>query len=1503
MAVRTVLCAAAALTVWAGTLSDVHAGPTDGLARAGGAVRDQRRSDKPRIVRKTVELDDASLETLKSRLGWFGINIPLELEGDVTTRLTVEVNLASLRDGKSYRILGNLSSKRLSVEGLDLQSLSAAVRYVDGRLTLDQLVVTVPDPRPGRPAGRATGTAAVQILPAGDVTAELRLDGVPLEPFARRVAAAKDVAGGRLTGKIDLRAPVADVRDIRSWRGAGELALADLVAAGRTLSQATTTFRLGEGTLTVAALDATIERERVTGSGTLDLTASYRYQVSLAVPTGDLSRLGGLAGRPLPGDWTGPYGLTGKASGSLSPFAVDAAGALTGKNWTAAGLPVTAFRADVTSDGEAVTLKRLEVTALDGRWTGDGRLGLNAPNAFAATLDVAGVNLARLDALPAEFAPPFAVAGVAAGHVKASGNLSPRAITGSATLSIAKPAFGGAAFDALHVTAAVTPKSAELTAIDLNAGDGRVTGTASLAFEGDEKFRLNLKPRNFDLARLAPLLSRLSGLNAPAPSTDANAVALLQPAAPAVGGVANGEVAAAGELPLDLESLNGSLSVDGLKLGGVTFDKAAITVRTENRVLILSDLTLSAGDSRLTGSGRVGLDVPRAFDVTIKPERFDLSKLNPLLAAFGEKKPADVTPFDSATGLLRAAGVVNGQLTAKGQASPAKLESLTASIVAGGLNVAGIAFDRAELDAATEGDTLVLSKLLLTTATGRLTADGRVGLDPPHAFSLTLRPDRFPLGVLRPALGPGGFFDANLPPISGPLSGEVQATGELKTMKLGSVGGSLNADGLAVAGIPFDHVGLKLSTAGRTARVSDVVMNSEIGRLSGSATVGLDAAYAYAGDLVLSDFSVSAIGRVTAGLTAEQQPDVPNADAAAPGPGVLPIDLDGLLRLTARPTGTLRPFKLTATGNAVSDELQIDPHRLSGLLRKVTLTNPSFAYRYDENGLALTGIKAAIGGGGVTGSANMPFADEESGKLSLDAEGVALADVFDLPRGATGIATGNVAFTLGPVGPDGSRPLGANAKLSLPDLAYRRTTLGAIAVTASVANRTLTYDVEGRLLDGPLVAKGTLSLSPGTTAGTGSVSLTAADLSRASVAIDGATPSFAGRLDVTANYDLSAATKATGTIAVTDVRSGGRLLTNELRGDLVWRNSTVELGNVGGGFAGGTVSLSAELDPTDLSRGGFRLVLRRADAARALGWIYGLETLTGVLNLELEGRLADLWRWQGKAEILRGSYLGFDFSELRSPVDLDASPATGAARLRLRRGTIRAAGGHGTANLEANIGSRLGLDLDAKFVDLSARDLLGSLASRIPGGKVSGNLSLSSSNLRSLSDLDGSVNATIRGGQASNLPIVGSALDVAKVPTGGGGVIDKGELRATVRDGLARVESFTLTGPSFRVFADGTVVLASERLNLDVVVDNSPARGDRVLGALLLRAAIDYATPIGWIERANRFIAERAFYLRVTGTVGRPVVRIRPAEQLQQETARFFIDALSPVPLPVPTGR
>src|SRR3712207_1510495 len=102
MTVRRALCIVAVAT--AGALRPETAeAQAERLDRDSDRIREQLSSTPTRVFRRSIALEDASLETLKTRLGWFGIDRPLDLRGDVTAQVGVEIDLSSPRDARSYR--------------------------------------------------------------------------------------------------------------------------------------------------------------------------------------------------------------------------------------------------------------------------------------------------------------------------------------------------------------------------------------------------------------------------------------------------------------------------------------------------------------------------------------------------------------------------------------------------------------------------------------------------------------------------------------------------------------------------------------------------------------------------------------------------------------------------------------------------------------------------------------------------------------------------------------------------------------------------------------------------------------------------------------------------------------------------------------------------------------------------------------------------------------------------------------------------------------------------------------------------------------------------------------------------------------------------------------------------------------------------------------------------------------------------------------------------------
>ncbi|MDQ3330545.1 MAG: AsmA-like C-terminal region-containing protein, partial [Planctomycetota bacterium] len=796
---------------------------------------------------------------------------------------------------------------------------------------------------------------------------------------------------------------------------------------------------------------------------------------------------------------------------------------------------------------------------------------------------------------------------------------------------------------------------------------------------------------------------------------------------------------------------------------------------------------------------------------------------------------------------------------------------------------------------ATADDVIAITDLLVVIGDGQLTGNASIGLQNEQPFEATLRPERFRIELLRPLFGEGGLIESDFPPVSGRLSGEMTVRGRVAPAMVEGISGTIRSENGSVAGVRFQNASLTIASDGGVATIRRLEAVSAFGRLNASGSLGLAAPYSYAADLRFEEFDLSAIGEITAAITEAQRPDIASPAEVAPGTGTLPIDLEGLANITGNVEGALTPFVLTGDGTAGSDRLVLDANDVSTLFKRTILTTPSFNWRYNENRLTLADIAAGLGGGTLAGTAAVPLGDATAGSLDLNITDVALADFLELPARIDGVATGEIAATLSPVQADGERAATGTADLAIPALRVGRINAGDVTAQVSFTDVMFRYDVAGTLFDGPLAAQGTLSLDPSAReASAGSVSWTGGNLARASAAYSDA-PSLAGRVDARIDYDLSAATKASGTIELSEVRQGTMLLTDRLAARLLWTDGELRFENTAGGYAGGSVLLSARLDLFDLTRGTIEVLLRRADAQRAVGWIPGLEPLEGTLDLRLRGRLGQLWRWEGDAEVGRGTYGPLAFSSARVPLTIDADPFRGTVRIESRRASLRAAHGRGILNVSADVGLARRISIDATFNNLDAAEVLDGdgLGDRVAGGRVSGTLTLSSRDYRTIADLEGSLIASLAGSRAQNLPIIGSVFDVARLPTGGGGNIERGTIRVFFRRGVARVEELALAGSSFRLYADGTIAMASQRLALDVVTDTSPARVDRLLAGFLLRQLVDYATPIGWLERANRFISERALYLRVTGTIERPVVRVRPFEQLGQEGVRFFLNEIA----------
>ena len=117
-----------------------------------------------------------------------------------------------------------------------------------------------------------------------------------------------------------------------------------------------------------------------------------------------------------------------------------------------------------------------------------------------------------------------------------------------------------------------------------------------------------------------------------------------------------------------------------------------------------------------------------------------------------------------------------------------------------------------------------------------------------------------------------------------------------------------------------------------------------------------------------------------------------------------------------------------------------------------------------------------------------------------------------------------------------------------------------------------------------------------------------------------------------------------------------------------------------------------------------------------------------------------------------------------------------------------------------------------------------------------------------------------------------------------------GEVRGRLGNGLFRLERLALSNSTANLFADGTVTLATGRLDLDVVAATGQVgAGLRGLQLVGVRIPTIGPIPIGLITDISELLSNRTVRLSVSGTTKNPVVRVNAAALLGDEAIRFLV--------------
>lgn len=915
-------------------------------------------------------------------------------------------------------------------------------------------------------------------------------------------------------------------------------------------------------------------------------------------------------------------------------------------------------------------------------------------------------------------------------------------------------------------------------------------------------------------------------------------------------------------------SATGTGTAQPLTIGPAEIPSARFDYAADAQQLTLSNLNASLYGGQVTGMVRLPFDGQGTATAAVQ---WQGARLGEAAVALG--LPAGIV------------GTVRGRLDASVPLD--RLRDPAAWQVAAQVNIdragaGGLALDGA---ATLRTDQGVLHVPQLVAAWGQTQVQGtaEVTLTAPYRYDATLQlvnvapgdlnrlPERF-----RPPL-----------PLAGRFNTHLKINGALQPLTLRGEG-SFSATGLGVAGVTLDTLSFFWTADGGQLRVQDIDARLGDARLTGALQVGMQAPYRFDINLTANDAELARFNALPPGWR-------------------LPARVGGRVDLTVAGEGTLQPFDFNGKGALDGRNLLVGPLRIDSM---------QTAWSAAEGMVRLTGLDARLYGGTASGSATVPLDPQKSGEASvtwqdLQAGPITKALIPNLPVEPQAAVNGTARATLGPADADGRRPLSADLTVQAPKIVVGSLTLGSLHLKASDRDGVLSYTMDAALLDGTVMLAGRWNVrNPQAGPDEGELQMRGVQLAPLGQ-LAGRWPllrSLSGQVDASARYVHSAADgrpAGEGTFDLMNLRWKNTLLADETRGRIRINGERIAINGLTATWAGGRVRADLLYDVRQPTAGRFTMLVRGAELDRVLALVAPSlrSPVIGRIDLQLRGTLGDRWQGEGQIEIGHSKVGSVIVGSLRVPVTLSYDPATGTAQARLRDAVISVAEGRITGSLQLTWSGLLQVEGDLKFSRLDLQTLLRETIGGSPygRGRISGELTLKGQNVASVRDLSGKLNATLRDVQPHGMPVVSVLLPYLRPALGGGRLIDEGELKVQFTNGIARVEKLTLSGDALQLYADGTATYPGERLRLNVIANTRLLGTNRFAAQGLLDALPAVGpTPITLLVEADRFVSDRVIYLRVTGTVHRPTVRIEPVPMLEEEALRFFLGAAVGPNVPLP---
>ena len=197
---------------------------------------------------------DLNLKLKNVELGPFVKGLGIELDYPIEGILSFQVKGSIPRDGvadlKRYKVKGTAQVTQLQFAGVRMETVNAELVYADGVLKLSEFKGRFAAAEKGQDptAGIFRGSGTLQVVPLGELTANLILDRIPLNAVAG-AAGDKVPVEGTFSGQLKAWAPANNLKSPKAIEATGRLTGERLSAFGLTVVKASSSVQLKGGVL------------------------------------------------------------------------------------------------------------------------------------------------------------------------------------------------------------------------------------------------------------------------------------------------------------------------------------------------------------------------------------------------------------------------------------------------------------------------------------------------------------------------------------------------------------------------------------------------------------------------------------------------------------------------------------------------------------------------------------------------------------------------------------------------------------------------------------------------------------------------------------------------------------------------------------------------------------------------------------------------------------------------------------------------------------------------------------------------------------------------------------------------------------------------------------------------------------------------------------------------------------------------------------------------------